>query len=80
MTHDCNDALKHLVDYLEGDLSDADEDELEEHFQHCSPCMRFLESYKSTGKICKRALERQMPASMKKSLLDFLRDKTHPEC
>ena len=75
MTHDCNEALKHLVDYLEGDLADADEEELEEHFQHCKPCMRFLESYRSTGKICKSALEREMPPSMKQSLLEFLRDK-----
>lgn len=79
MTHDCNDALKHLVDYLEGDLSDEDEAELEEHFQYCSPCMRFLESYRSTGKICKEAIEREMPASMKSSLLDFLRDQTQAE-
>ncbi|MGM0555096.1 MAG: anti-sigma factor family protein [Myxococcota bacterium] len=79
MTHDCSDALKHLVDYLEGDLSDTDEHELEEHFQHCSPCMRFLESYRSTGQICKKAIEREMPTSMKKRLLDYLRDKTQTQ-
>lgn len=69
----CNGALKHLVDYLEGEL-DADEREaLESHFSDCSPCMRFLKTYRSTGKVCKEALEREMPTQMKQSLLDFLR-------
>lgn len=79
MTSKCNGALKHLVDYLEGEL-DADEREaLEEHLSACPPCVRFLETYRSTGTICKKALEREMPAEMKQSLLGYLRAQTSPE-
>jgi anti-sigma factor (TIGR02949 family) len=72
----CNGALKHLVEYLEGELELSDRDALEAHFSDCPPCMRFLETYRSTGSICKTAIEREMPVEMKESLLEFLRAKT----
>lgn len=79
MKHNCSDALKHLVDYLDGELSDDQEEALESHFEHCEPCMRFLETYRSTGPICKKALEKEMPEKMKDSLLDFLRNNAVPQ-
>lgn len=79
MSSCCNGALKHLVDYLEGELDQSEVEALEAHFSDCSPCMRFLETYRSTGTICKRALEREMPSEMKASLLEFLRTQTHPD-
>lgn len=77
MTHTCNDALKHLVDYLEGDMDPAASQQFEAHLAACPPCVNFLKSYKSTGKVCKKALEREMPEEMKQSLRDFLRSKTN---
>lgn len=77
MTHTCNDALKHLVDYLEGDLEVGASEELESHLAACPPCVSFLKTYKSTGKVCKKALEREMPVEMKQKLREFLRAKTN---
>lgn len=76
MTSKCNGALKHLVDYLEGELEDGEREALEEHFSDCSPCLRFLQTYRSTGTICKKVLQREMPSEMKQSLLEFLRTQT----
>ena len=76
MSSDCNGALKHLIDYLEGELEAPKQRALEEHFSDCSPCMRFLETYRYTGTICKKALEREMPSQMKESLLVYLRKNT----
>lgn len=73
---DCSGALKHLVDYLEGELDAEERRALEAHFGDCSPCMRFLQTYRSTGSICKKALEREMPPQMKQSLLVYLRAQT----
>jgi anti-sigma factor (TIGR02949 family) len=75
-TNKCSGALKHLVDYLEGELDQSDRDALETHFSDCPACLRFLETYRSTGSICKKAIEREMPSEMKQSLLAFLRSKT----
>ncbi|AWV89955.1 anti-sigma factor family protein [Bradymonas sediminis] len=75
MKHTCNDALKHLVDYLEGELDPEASQELESHLTACPPCVRFLDTYKTTGKVCRKALEREMPDEMKQSLRAFLRDK-----
>lgn len=77
MKHTCNDALKHLVDYLEGDLDTEASEELESHLAACPPCVRFLKTYKTTGKVCKNALEREMPVEMKQTLREFLRNKTN---
>jgi anti-sigma factor (TIGR02949 family) len=79
MTSTCNDALKHLVDYLEGELEPEANSELESHLSACPPCVRFLQTYKSTGKVCKQALEREMPVEMKHALRKFLRSKTQSE-
>ncbi|MFW5966071.1 MAG: anti-sigma factor family protein [Persicimonas sp.] len=76
MSSKCSAALKHLVDYLEGELDEDEQRELESHFSDCPPCMRFLKSYRDTGKVCKKALQRSMPPKMKGALLDFLRAKT----
>ena len=77
MTHSCNDALKHLVDYLEGDMDADSSQQLESHLAACPPCVSFLKTYKSTGKVCKKALEREMPEEMKQTLREFLRTKTN---
>lgn len=77
MTSKCDGALKHLVDYLEGELGDSEREELEQHFSDCPPCLRFLETYRDTGTMCKKALEREMPSEMKESLLVYLRTETH---
>jgi anti-sigma factor RsiW len=72
----CSGALKHLVEYLEGELDLSEQGALEAHFSDCPPCLRFLETYRSTGTICKKAIEREMPSEMKQSLLEFLRSQT----
>lgn len=77
MTHSCSDALKHLVDYLEGELSPEESNDLETHLSACPPCVHFLKTYESTGKVCKEALAKDMPSEMKFALRDFLRQQTH---
>lgn len=79
MTATCNDALKHLVDYLEGELDPKMCAELEAHLSACPPCVHFLDGYRATGKVCREALARQMPEEMKSALRDFLRAKTQHE-
>jgi hypothetical protein len=70
--HDCADMMDLLVDYLEGDLQGPELDRLELHLDLCPPCVNFLESYRETGKICREALEREMPAELKSTLHEVL--------
>ncbi len=79
MSSHCSRALEHLVDYLEDELEPEEREALEEHLAACPPCVRFLETYRATGTICKKALEHEMPTEMKQSLLAYLRSQTHTE-
>lgn len=73
MKHECPQMMELLVDYLDGELSSEQKDHLELHLSLCPPCVAFLESYKSTGAVCKTALQKNMPEEMKSSLSNFLR-------
>jgi anti-sigma factor RsiW len=73
MKHQCPQIIELLVDYLEGELPEEQRSRLEQHFAGCPPCVAFLDTYRSTGEVCKKAIEKSMPASMEQSLLDFLK-------
>ena len=44
----CQDLLEYLADYLDGELPRDQHSVLEEHLGKCSPCIEYLESYRST--------------------------------
>ena len=69
----CDEIVNLLVDYFDGDLSSDTARRLEEHIDCCPPCVRFIDAYRNTGKICRRALRVQMPRSVKSTLFQFLR-------
>lgn len=71
--HECAELMDLLVDYLEGDLTEPQEERLEFHLELCPPCVNFVESYKKTGKICREALEHQMPNALRTNLHSFLK-------
>lgn len=72
---ECPDMMDLLVEYLEGDLDEEKERHLEFHLELCPPCMNFLDSYKKTGKVCRSALEKNMPPELKSNLKMFLKEK-----
>jgi len=71
--YDCPEMMELLVDYLEGELDDQKKAELEAHLELCPPCLNFLETYRETSEICRKALRREMPDALKSNLLSFLR-------
>lgn len=72
---ECPEILDLLVDYLEGDLEDEQRRHLEAHLEACPPCLAFLETYRQTGEICRKALVTKMPGDLKQSLHQFLAKK-----
>ena len=73
MTMNCQQIVDLLVDYLDGDLAAEQEQRLEEHLESCPPCVKFIDSYRSTSTVCRRALTIEMPGAVKSTLFDFLR-------
>ena len=71
----CKECLDLLYDYLEGDLDQKTTNSLEEHFQDCPPCISFLNTYKSTTKICRNTLNQvEIPGAIRETLLKVLKD------
>ena len=70
----CQKIMDLLVDYVDGELDPETAQKLEEHLQGCSPCVKFIDSYRQTGAICRDALSIEMPEPLKSSLFEFLRN------
>ena len=71
----CKECLDLLYDYLEGDLDQETIKSLDEHFQDCPPCISFLNTYKSTTKICRNTLNQvEIPEAIRETLLKVLKE------
>ncbi len=71
----CKDCVNVLRSYLDGEMTPEDEAHLKSHLAECPPCVDFLESYKATPVLCRKALAQRMPEEMSLRLKAFLREK-----
>ena len=53
----CRECVEFLMDYLDDGLSVEVRVTFERHLAACANCLRYLESYKTTTTICKKAFE-----------------------
>lgn len=73
----CKECIELLYDYLEGNLSEEAAVSLEEHFQDCPPCIAFLNTYKSTTRVCRETLGKiEIPEVVQHKLRDFIKENT----
>jgi len=71
----CKDSIKHLLEFLDGEMPSEEEKRLEEHLSGCPPCLDFLKTYRATSTLCRNALKREMPKEMANKLSAFLRER-----
>ncbi len=53
----CRECVEFLMDYLDDSLSAEVRVTFERHLAACANCVRYLESYRTTTTICKKAFE-----------------------
>lgn len=53
----CRECVEFLMDYLDDSLSADVRVTFERHLAACANCVRYLESYKTTTTICKKAFD-----------------------
>ena len=53
----CRECVEFLMDYLDDGLSVEVRVTFERHLAACANCVRYLESYKTTTTLCKKAFE-----------------------
>ena len=69
----CASGVELLNDYLEGVLPPDVRAELEAHLLGCPRCVAFVESYRATPGIVRRATAAELPEGLEQSLQEFLR-------
>ena len=65
--------LHALLDYEQGEMKPADRAELEQHLAACPPCLKFLDSYRATGRALRSLKPREIPPSLAQTVLEFVR-------
>jgi len=75
----CKESIHSLLEYVEGELSDAQALELQEHLRACPPCVDFMKTYRATPQLARRALVEEMPQELAVKLKAFLRSKLPPK-
>jgi predicted anti-sigma-YlaC factor YlaD len=53
----CRECVEFLVEYLEETMAPDVRVTFERHLAACANCVRYLESYKTTASLCKKAFE-----------------------
>lgn len=75
MGTNCKNVVERVMDYLDGEMSEGLTAELREHLSACPPCIEFLDSYRRTPELCRKALVADMPRELADRLTAFLRAK-----
>jgi len=77
----CEDLLRMLNDYVDGDLDPGLCEEFEKHFAGCNPCRVVVDTVRKTIAIYKGGKACEIPLDFKRRLHEALREKwkqVHP--
>lgn len=69
----CQHAVDLLTEYIDGRLAADLRHRLEQHLAACPPCVEFVNTYRATTKLCKKALAETLPEELAGKLTSFLR-------
>jgi anti-sigma factor RsiW len=62
-----------LIEYEDGTMPAAERADFERHVEMCPPCVRFLTTYRATGKTLKLLKLEEIPSDLAQSVLAFVR-------
>ncbi len=62
---DCNETLRELYGYLDGELSDADRAHIQGHLDDCSPCLEAYDFEAELRHVVRNRCVDQVPDSLK---------------
>ena len=71
----CDDLLKLLSDYVDGEVDPAICKELEKHLSDCDPCRVVVDNITQTVRLYRGEQEYELPMTFRKRLHASLRDK-----
>lgn len=70
----CQQILKALTEYLEGDLSPEEERKFAQHMHNCGACQAFFRTYEKAGELARKTLrEGDVPQELQERVRDYLK-------
>jgi anti-sigma factor RsiW len=73
----CREITKLIADYLNDRLPAAVKRDFAQHLRICPDCVSFLKTYRKTVAAAQSIPIEEVPAKVRKNVLDFLRKKVH---
>ncbi len=67
--------LECLIEYEDGTMPAEERALFEQHMELCPPCLRFLTTYRATGKTLKLLKPEEIPSDLAQSVLAFVRSR-----
>jgi anti-sigma factor RsiW len=65
--------MEALYDFEAGTMPAGERAELERHLAACPPCVRFLDSYRATGKTLRALKPREIPPMLARTVFQFVK-------
>jgi putative zinc finger protein len=67
--------MEALYDFEEGTMPETERALLERHLGLCPPCVRFLDSYRATGKTLRALKPRDIPPTLAQTVFQFVKER-----
>lgn len=71
----CEDLLKAISDYIDGEIDPSFCEELEKHLQDCNPCRIVVDTVRKTISFYKNSEPYELPDEVKERIHKLLREK-----
>jgi mycothiol system anti-sigma-R factor len=68
MAEDCNETLKELYGFLDGQLSDDDREHIRQHLDDCSPCLEAFDFEAELRMVVRHRCMDQAPESLRERI------------
>lgn len=65
---DCNETLRELYQYLDGQLSEADRDHIQQHLDDCSPCLAAFDFEAELRMVVRHRCVEQVPEDLRQRI------------
>jgi mycothiol system anti-sigma-R factor len=65
---DCNDTLRELYGYLDGEITDADREHIRHHLDDCSPCLEAFDFEAELRMVVRNRCVDQVPDDLRERI------------
>jgi anti-sigma factor RsiW len=68
----CKECVDFIIDYIDGRLDPSHRSSFEKHLRRCPPCVNYLESYRQTVMVARKAGEAPQPIEVPEALVQAI--------